>query len=209
MKRIDPTLPDPHAIAQAVDCVRKGGVIAFPTQCLYGLAANALDPASVERVFAAKQRPPEKPLLILIRDRGKLAELVKKIPAAATVLMDHCWPGSVTLVFEAKEHLSSALTAGTGKIGVRLPLHPVARALADAAEFPLTGTSANISAQAGCFRAEDLDPGLASRLDLILDAGPLKGGAGSTVVDVTCTPPVVLREGEVPSARIFKILADC
>ena len=191
-----------------MDTLREGGVIAFPTQCLYGLAANALSPESVAKVFRAKRRPSEKPLLILIKDRAALSRLVKRIPRAAERLMDHCWPGSVTLVFEAQDHLSEDLTAGSGKIGIRLPLHPVARALADAAEFPLTGTSANISDQPGCFRAEDLDPELAASLDLILDAGPLKGGVGSTVVDVTVRPPVVLREGEVPAARIFKILGN-
>ena len=207
VRKIDPALPSRDLIDHAVDVVRKGGVIAFPTQCLYGLAANALDPESIAKVFRAKRRPAEKPLLILIRDRSELTRLVKRIPEPAERLMDACWPGSLTLVFEARDHLSEALTAGTGKIGVRIPLHPVARALADAAEFPLTGTSANISDQPGCSRAEDLAPELTERIDLVLDAGPLKGGAGSTVVDVTVTPPVVLREGGVPAERISKILA--
>jgi L-threonylcarbamoyladenylate synthase len=116
--------------------------------------------------------------------------------------MDQFWPGRITLVFEAEDTVPQYLTAGTGKIGIRQPEHPVAAALVKALEGPITGTSANRSGKSGCHRVADLDPRLARKLDLILDAGSLKGGSGSTVVDVTEAIPRILREGEVKEEEI-------
>ena len=120
--------------------------------------------------------------------------------------MDHFWPGRITLVFKAAADVPSYLTAGTGKIGIRLPGHPAAAALLRVLPTPLTGTSANLSGKPGCRRIEDLENQIAGSLDLILDAGTLNGGIGSTVVDVTIEPPKILREGEVSGAEIMTIL---
>jgi L-threonylcarbamoyladenylate synthase len=117
--------------------------------------------------------------------------------------MDAFWPGRLTLVFEARNSLPDQLTAQTGKIGIRLPGHPVAAAIARQVKGPVTGTSANISGQPGCCRAQDLDPAIAGQLGLILDAGTLIGGIGSTVVDVTSTPPQILREGAVTAKEVL------
>jgi len=201
--KINPENPDADMIQEAADIIRKGGVIAFPTRCLYGLGADALNPEAVEQIFKIKQRLAEKPILILIGDPIRLERLATHISDAAKAIMERFWPGKVTLVFDAGAEVPDTLTAGTGKIGIRLAGHPVAAALARAIQSPITGTSANVSGQPGCHQIADLQPGVAEHLDLILDAGPLKGGRGSTVVDVTGKVSRVLREGVVTEKEIL------
>ena len=203
IRRIDPLNPQPEMVKEAALAVSKGGVVCFPTKCLYGLGADALDPAAVEKIFQIKKRPFQKPILVLIKNKNDLRKLAKSVPPVAERLMNRFWPGRVTLVFEAVDSLPIILTAGSGKIGVRLPGHPLAHVLVQALKNPMTGTSANISGLPGCASIHDLHPFISDKLDLILDAGVLKGGIGSTVVDVTVFPPEILREGEVPANDIF------
>ena len=200
--KIIPEKPDFEIIQEAADTIRKGGVIAFPTRCLYGLGADAFNAEAVDRIFKIKQRPAEKPILLLIDDPKRLKNLVNRIPDRAERLMERFWPGRLTLVFDAGDDVTDYLTAGTGKIGIRLAGHPVAAALAEASQGPITGTSANLSGQPGCHRIEDLPPAVTDQLDLILDAGPLEGGRGSTVVDASGKLPQVLREGVIPKKVI-------
>ena len=183
--------------------IRRGGVVCFPTRCLYGLGADALDAAAVERVYEIKQRPADMPLLVLISRSAQLAELAVRVPPMARVLIERFWPGRLTLVMEGRAHLPERLTAGTGRIGIRLAAHPVARALAEAFAGPITGTSANPSGGGGCRQIAEIDPRIARQVDFILDGGPLKGGVGSTVVDVTGENPVVIREGEISRPEIL------
>ena len=190
-------------IQDAAAVIRQGGIFAFPTRCLYGLGADAFNPEAVDRIFKIKQRPPNKPLLVLLDDPQRLKSLVTHISVAAKVISERFWPGRVTLVFDASAQVPNYLTAGTGKIGIRLAGHPVAAALAGATRGPITGTSANVSGNPGCHQIRDLMPEVTEQLDLILDAGPLKGGRGSTVVDVTGKIPRVLREGVVSEKEIL------
>jgi len=192
---VDPVHPDPATIAKAGKILTDKGVIIFPAQCLYGVAANALNPAAVEKVFQIKKRPKDNPILVLVRNKADLVSLVKAIPPQAQSLMDRFWPGSLTLIFKAADHISPHLTAHTGKIGIRMPGHPVARALVNAVDFPITGTSANLSGQPGCTQPAQLPQSIVSDADLILDANRTQGGIGSTIVDVTCTPIKILRQG--------------
>jgi L-threonylcarbamoyladenylate synthase len=201
--RINPDNPDPDIIQKAAAIIRKGGVVAFPTRCLYGLGADAFNPDAVARLFKIKQRPAENPILILIDSVDRLDGLVERISESAQAIMAKFWPGRVTLVFKASDKVPDYLTAGSGKIGIRLAGHPAAAALAAAVRGPITGTSANLSGQPGCHRIEDLPPAVGAELDLILDAGPLRGGRGSTVVDVTGHIPRVLREGIVSKKEIL------
>lgn len=159
---------------------------------------------AIDRVFQLKQRAADKPLLVLVAGSYDIEKLVQDIPEAAIKIMDSFWPGCVTIVFKAAASLPHNLLGQTGKIGIRVPGHPIARALVKAFGRPITGTSANLSGQAGCFRIDDFNPLLVEQLDLVLDAGPLKGGAGSTVVDVTGENPVILRVGEVARSDILK-----
>ena len=192
---------------QAARAILSGGLVVFPTSGLYGLAADALNAAAVENIFAAKGRSPNKPVLILIRHVDDLPQLVTTVPPAAVQLMDAIWPGGLTLVFPAAAAVFPTLTAGSGKIGIRLPAHPVARGLVAAVGGPITGTSANVSGRPGCSRITDLDTAIADFADVTLDAGDLAGGVGSTVVDVTREPPVILRSGAVPDDVIWNVLA--
>lgn len=197
IRRIDGGNPREDAIQEAARIICSGGVVVFPTTSLYGLAVDASNPAAVEKLFVIKQRPLDKPILILVPDLGDVQNLVQEIPLAAKQIMTALWPGKLTLIFKADSRLLPGLTAGTGKIGIRLPVYPVARLLVHAVGKPITATSANISGQIGCSRIEDLDPAVAASVDLILDGGPLEGGAGSTVLDVSQDPPVLLREGSI------------
>jgi L-threonylcarbamoyladenylate synthase len=162
-----------------------------------------LDAAAVERVYEIKQRPADMPLLVLISRSAQMAELAERVPPMAQMLMDRFWPGRLTLVLQAQGHLPARLTAGTGKIGIRLAAHPVARALVEVFAGPITGTSANLSGGTGCRQIAELDPHIARGVDLILDGGVLKGGVGSTVVDVTGENPAVIREGEISKPEIL------
>jgi len=209
IRKINSQKPEAEIIAEAAAVIKQGGVIAFPTRCLYGLGADALNPDAVERMTQIKQRPEDKPILVLIDTRNRLESLVTHIPPAADAIMEAFWPGRVTLVFEARNMLAVQLTAQTGKIGVRLPGHPAASALVKHVKGPVTGTSANLSGRTGCHRARDLEPQIAGQLDLILDAGTLMAGVGSTVVDVTVDPPRILREGQVTANDILSRIPTC
>jgi len=204
--KTDCEYPEPEIIQDIGTIIQQGGVIAFPTRCLYGLGADAFNADAVDRVFKLKQRPSQKPILILIDQRIQLERLVSHVSPAASRIMDRFWPGGVTLVFEAGVKVPHHLTAGTGKVGIRLPGHPVAAALVRSLGRPLTGTSANISGEPGCCRIDDLKPQLARQLDAVLDAGPLKGGTGSTVVDVTDNMPRILRQGEISEKEILNLI---
>lgn len=200
---IDPLHPKADLIVSAVRILERGGVIAFPTGSLYGLGADALNAGAIDRVFAIKMRASDQPLLILVPDRKVVFDLAAEVPPAAKKLMDRFWPGQVTIVLKALPGLPANLTAGTGRIGIRLPGHPVARELVSAFGRPITGTSANLSGQVGCHHIDELDALLIEQLDLVLDAGRLKEGIGSTVVDITGAGPIVIREGVVSKQAIL------
>ena len=206
LRSIDGHSPSPSLIAEAAHIIHKGGVVVFPTRCLYGLAADAFDPSAITKVFNLKQRPLNKPLLILIDHPSQLPPLVKCIPRSAKRIIQHFWPGDVTLVFEAADSVPQLLTAGTGKIGIRLPGHPVAAALAATSHHPITATSANLSDQPGCASVAAIPSSIIRSTDLVLDSGPLKGGAGSTVVDVSVSPPHIFREGLVTVKQITQAI---
>jgi L-threonylcarbamoyladenylate synthase len=207
IRKINPEKPEPEIIKETATIIRQGGVIVFPTRCLYGLGADAMNPEAIDRVIEIKQRPQNNPILVLIHSSQQLNRLVARVPPAAEILMQYFWPGRVTLVFEARDTVSSRLTARTGKIGVRLAGHPAAAALVKLSGSPLTATSANVSGRPACFKLPDLAAGIAEDVDFMLDAGVLAGGAGSTVVDVTAAPPRILREGQVSADEIRRVLA--
>ncbi len=203
---LDPLNPRRDLIIKAAGRIKAGDVVAFPTKYLYGLGVDAFNSEAVGKVFEIKRRPYHKPLLVLINKKDDLNKLVNKVPLAAERIMENFWPGKVTIVLECKDTLPPNLTAGTHRIGVRMPEHPVAVSLAHAVEGPITATSANITGGSGCSRILDMDPLIIEKLDLILDVGSLKGGIGSTVVDVTFDPPKILREGAILSKDLFSAL---
>jgi L-threonylcarbamoyladenylate synthase len=201
-RTIDPAAPDPAVILRAADTLRKGGMVVVPTRHLYGLGVDALNPWAVERVFECKQRPLDQALLILVASRKDVWKYAQDVDERAVALMDAFWPGKLTMVLKARSNLPAILTGGTGRIGIRLAGHPVCRAIVQALSGPFTATSANLSGRPGCHRSEDLHPAMVRAADLILDAGPLVPGIGSTVVDVRPSAVVVLREGAVAVSAI-------
>lgn len=205
--KVNPVLPDPDIIQQAGKVLTQGGVVIFPAKCLYGVSVNALNQDAIQKVFHLKQRSWDKPLLLLVKDQSMIHSIVTQIPENALCLMDSFWPGNLTLVLPADSSIPDALTAGTRKIGVRIPSHPVARALVEAVDFPITGTSANLSGQPGCTSVGQLDPWILKNADLILDAGDLKGGKGSTIAEVSEKSVQVLREGEISRHQIDSVVS--
>jgi L-threonylcarbamoyladenylate synthase len=200
---IHPLNPDMSIIKVAAESIRLGGVVVFPTRNFYGLGADVLNLKAVERVFQIKRRPIHNPLSILIKSRKDLDALVSDIPNAALKLMDAFWPGRITLVFNARPEVPYILTAGTGKIGIRLPQHPVAAALVNMLDHPITATSANPSGMGGVDQIQDLPKDFIKEVSMVLDAGALKKGKGSMVVDITTDPPTVIREGEIPIKELL------
>lgn len=171
--------------------------MAFPTESFYGLGADALDPEAVVRVFRVKGRPPDKPLLVLVDSLDMAARVATAIPAAASRLVARYWPGPLTLVLAARPGIPEALTAGTGTIGVRIPGHRLALALVRAAGVPVTAPSANPHGAPAPRTAGETLAGLGGGVDLVLDGGPTPGGPPSTVLDVTVTPPRIVRLGAI------------
>lgn len=188
-------------IAQAVALLRAGGVVAIPTDTLYGLAADARNPDAVERVYAAKGRPADMPLPALVsgwEQASQVAAITEDVAAIVRRLADAYWPGSLTLVLPAASGLPERLTAGRDTIAVRMPDHPVPLALADALGRPITGTSANRSGEPDITDPAELRRILASRVDGIITSGPRPRGTASTIVAVSGEGLTLLREGALP-----------
>ncbi|MBW2108910.1 MAG: threonylcarbamoyl-AMP synthase [Deltaproteobacteria bacterium] len=204
--QVDPHFPDADTIERAASCIRDGGLVVFPTHAFYGLAAKALDPHAVEAVFRAKQRDPAKPVLILISTLSEMTELARSVPDKAVTLIRAFWPGGVTLVFDGVAGLPVGVTGPSGKIGIRIPGHPVAAALVRAVGQPVTGTSANLSGHDPAARTEALEAAMLEHVDVVLNAGTLAGGKGSTVVDVTEGGVKILRPGRISLAMILTAL---
>ena len=183
-----------------------GGVIAFPTDTFYGLGVTAFNKKAVAKVFKIKQRPKDKPLLTLVASAYQANSMALEITPTAEILIEKLWPGPLTILFSARPHLPSQLTANTGKIGIRQPENETVRKLLSGIGFPITGTSANISGTQNMTTAEEVKETLGSQVDLIIDTSPAPGGKESTVLDVTLSPPLLIREGAITRAEIDAIL---
>ena len=190
-------------IEKGVKILQKGGVIAFPTDTVYGLGADAFNTRAVERVYEIKNRPGHQQFPLLVADVEQLATLAEPIPEFAWFLVRRFWPGGLTLVLSRKDSLPAHLASGP-TIAVRVPNHPVCLALIEGLGKPITGTSANVSGQPAALTAEVVKQQLAGRIDLIVDGGKCPGGRESTIVDVTHEPPTILRQGIIPSHEIDK-----
>ena len=198
---------DPAGRAAAIEVLRAGGIVALPTDTVYGIAVALATPGGIERLFHVKQRPPEKAIALLLADADQAGELGLVSPAAAA-LAAALWPGPLTLVLPARPdaQLPDALGAGARTVGVRLPDHPAPRALA-AAVGPLPTTSANLSGRPDPLDAATVVAELGGAVDLVLDGGRTPGSRPSTVVDLTVRPAVVRRVGLIDEARIREVLA--
>jgi L-threonylcarbamoyladenylate synthase len=184
-------------LTRAGEILASGGVIAYPTETFYGLGADAANEKAIGKIYAVKGRNFKNPISVIIDKTVNLYQLVDEIPESALKLIGKFWPGALTMVFKASDRVLPILTAETGKIGVRVSSHPIAGALAHLLEGPLTATSANLSGAVECCTAGEVIRQIGDKIDAVIDLGRTAGGKGSTIIDVTSDPPVILREGVI------------
>ena len=195
-----------ESLSRAGELIRAGGLVAFPTETVYGLGANALDADAVRRIFEAKGRPGDNPLIVHISRVDQLSPLITGAPSpAARALMDACWPGPMTLIFPKSPAVPAEVTAGLDTVAVRFPVHPAARSLIEAARRPIAAPSANRSGRPSPTTAAHVLEDMDGRVPLILDGGACAVGLESTVIDVTGDTPRILRPGGVTPERIAEI----
>jgi len=198
--------PDPAVLAEAAALLRRGELVAFPTETVYGLGANALDATAVDRLYRAKGRPGWNPLIVHVADAAAARALVSEWPEAAARLAERWWPGPLTLVLPKRPVVPDNVTAGLPTVALRVPRHPVALALLRAAGVPVAAPSANRSGQVSPTTAAHVVRSLGDRVPLVLDAGPTEVGIESTVVDLSGSRPRVLRPGGVSRADLEAVL---
>ena len=203
--RVDPSHPDPNTIAHAAEVIRRGGLVAFPTETVYGLGAHALDAKAVEQIYKAKGRPSYNPIIVHIASADRARDVVREWNDIAQSLAAAFWPGPMTLVLPKQPAVPNAVTANLDTVGVRVPAHPVARALLEASSAPIAAPSANRSTQLSPTMASHVVASLGDAVDLVLDGGPTWVGIESTVIDVTGHRPIVLRPGTITLEQIERV----
>jgi L-threonylcarbamoyladenylate synthase len=199
---MDGCSPDSEVLTRAGEILRGGGLVAFPTETVYGLGANALDEKAVAGIFEAKGRPGYNPLIVHVLDEEAARVLTAEWPPAAEVLARAFWPGPLTLVLRKAAIVPDLVTAGLFTVGLRVPAHPLARELLRAAGVPIAAPSANRFTELSPTTAEHVRKGLGDRVDLILDGGPTEVGIESTVIDLAGDQPTLLRPGSISAAEI-------
>lgn len=196
---------DPESPRKASFVLKSGGVIVYPTETLYGVGAFATDENSVEKVFNVKGRFYGKPIPILVGNKEMLAA-VAEVTGHASVLIDKFLPGPLTLILRQRWNLPGLITAGTGKVAVRISRHPFVTRLFDLIDEPLTSTSANISGDENLFSFDEVCKTFKNKVDLIVDSGNLPPSKGSTIVDLTVTPPAIVRAGDIGRHRLEELM---
>lgn len=204
---VDPWNPSGELMARAADVLRGGGLVAFPTETVYGLGANALNPEAVKGIYRAKGRPSDNPLILHL-SRVEQAEPLVHVDERARRLMCAFWPGPLTLVLRARDVVPMEARGGLSTVALRMPSHPVASALIDASGFPLAAPSANVSGRPSPTDAETVWADLRGRIEMILDGGPVSVGIESTVIDVSEGLPLLLRPGGMPAEEIEAFLGE-
>ncbi|MDG6950104.1 MAG: threonylcarbamoyl-AMP synthase [Nitrososphaerota archaeon] len=196
--KVSPKRPSTKAILAAANVIQHGGLVAFPTETVYGLGADALSPKAVRKIFEAKGRPADDPLIVHISDAAQLQELAKDIPKHALKLMKEFWPGPLTLIFEKSDQVPDIVTAGLNSVAIRMPSHKIANALIARADTPIAAPSANLFGSPSPTTAQHVISDLHDKIDMIIDGGEANIGVESTVLDVRKSPPTLLRPGGLP-----------
>jgi L-threonylcarbamoyladenylate synthase len=194
--------PTREALERAAEIIRSGGLVAFPTETVYGLGANALDTDAVARIYEAKGRPFASPLIVHVLDEVAARALASEWPKQAQQLAQRFWPGPLTLVLRKAETVPDLVTAGLDSVGIRVPANPVALALIRAAGVPIAAPSANLFTHLSPTTAQHVESGLGTRVDMILDGGATTVGIESTVVSLRRTPPSILRPGMISQSEL-------
>ncbi|WP_420128705.1 L-threonylcarbamoyladenylate synthase [Longimicrobium sp.] len=205
---VDPLRPDPEALRRAAEVLRGGGLVAFPTETVYGLGAHALDPAAVERIYTAKGRPSYNPLIVHVADAGAARALASAWPDEAERLAGAFWPGPLTLVLPKHDSIPLSVTAGLPSVALRVPAHPVAHALLALAGIPVAAPSANRSTGVSPTTARHVARSLGERVDVIVDGGPCPVGIESTVLSLAGPVPTLLRPGTISVDDLRPVIGD-
>jgi len=195
-------------IEQAAVILRNGGLVGIPTETVYGLGANGLNPEAVAHIFEAKGRPQDNPLILHIPDASWLDRYCRSIPDAAYVLAEKFWPGPMTMILPRKDMVPDVVTAGLDTVGMRCPAHPVCRAIIQAADVPVAAPSGNTSGRPSPTTARHMLEDMDGKIDAILDGGPCSVGVESTIIDLTCTPPRLLRPGGITLEQLRSVLGE-
>jgi len=204
--KVNPENPDVESIHAAANIVRNGGLVAFPTETVYGLGADALNPEAVKALFRAKKRPLDNPPIVHVGNMQDVYRLVEEVPEKAEKLMKKFWPGPLTLIFKRSEIVPEITVAGLDTIAIRMPRHNVALALIRESGCPIAAPSANLAGRPSPTTAQHVLDDLKGRIDAILDAGSTNIGVESTVLDLTVDPPQILRPGGTPYEVLKEIL---
>ncbi len=205
---VDPDRPAPEKIRQAAQIIQKGGLVAFPTETVYGLGADALNSNAVLALFEAKKRPLDNPPIVHIADSKDVRKLAEEVPENAELLMETFWPGPLTLVFKRSNIVPTVTVAGLDTVAIRMPKHKVALALIKESGRPIAAPSANLSGKPSPTSAMHVFEDLDGRIEAILDAGATTVGVESTVLDLTVEPPVVLRPGGVSYEALKQVIGE-
>jgi L-threonylcarbamoyladenylate synthase len=208
MLKVDPEKPETEKIQTAANIIKQGGLVAFPTETVYGLGTDALNPKAVTALFKAKKRPLDNPPIIHIENVNTVYTLAEQVPPKATQLMKLFWPGPLTLIFKRSPAVPEVTVAGLDTIAVRMPKHAVALALIRLSGCPIAAPSANLAGKPSPTSAKHVLDDLNGRIDAVLDAGPTSVGVESTVLDMSVDPPMVLRPGGTPFEALRKALGD-
>ncbi len=200
--------PEKKIIQNATKIIKNGGLVAFPTETVYGLGANAFDAKAVGKIFKAKGRPADNPLIVHVSDKRMLNSVVKEIPLKAIPLMKKFWPGPLTIVFRKKKQIPNVVTAGGDTVAVRMPSHSVAFALIRGAGVPIAAPSANTSTRPSPTEARHVYDDFNGKIPLILDGGKTNIGVESTVLDLTTKIPILLRKGKITKKDIEKVIGS-
>lgn len=204
--RVNPTEPEKEVVAEAAAVIRSGGLVAFPTETVYGLGADALNEAAVRRIFEVKGRPPDNPIIVHVADRDSVYLLASEVPRAAEELISRFWPGPLTLVLKRTELVPAVTCGELETIAVRMPAHQVALELIKEAGVPIAAPSANVSGSPSPTSAEHVLRDLRGKIEMVLDGGPAEIGVESTVIDMTVDPPELLRPGGLPLEEIEGVI---
>ena len=203
---VSPHSPDPKAITAAVEVLKSGGLVSFPTETVYGLGADAFNTDAVRKIFEAKERPTDNPLIIHVADLRDVELFAKEIPLKARKLADRCWPGPLTLVLYGKNTVPDTVRAGLETVAARVPNHSVALAMLKEFGGGVVAPSANLSGRPSPTSAYHVLADLRGKVDMVLDAGPTEIGIESTVLDMTVDPPAILRQGGLTKDQIENVI---
>lgn len=195
-------------LPQAAEIIRRGGLVGIPTETVYGLGANGLDPKAVSRIFKAKGRPQDNPLILHITDVSWLERYCKEIPLTAYKLAEAYWPGPMTMILPRKDMVPDAVTAGLDTVGMRCPSHILCHELIRLADVPIAAPSGNTSGRPSPTTADHMREDMDGKIDAIVDGGPCSVGVESTIIDLTCTPPRLLRPGGISLEQLRAVLGQ-